>query len=89
MNSPRAGEIIAHPPEQPTIQELRQLHCTLDDDELILRALMPEADLQRMREAGPLKRYFPHFSDPDLARVGRLMQLPSCRLYNCKQAICP
>lgn len=75
MNSPRAGEIIAHPPEQPTIQELRQLHGTQDDDELILRALMPEADLQRMREAGPLKRYFPHFSDPDLARVGRLMQI--------------
>jgi oxaloacetate decarboxylase alpha subunit len=36
---------------------------------------MPEADLQRMREAGPLKRYFPHFSDPDLARIGRLMQI--------------
>src|SRR5258708_2815773 len=29
MNSPRAGEIIAHPPEQPTIQDLRQLHGTL------------------------------------------------------------
>jgi oxaloacetate decarboxylase alpha subunit len=75
MNSPRAKEIIAHPPAQPTIQELRQLHGTQDDDELILRALMPEADLQRMREAGPLKRYFPYFSDPDLARVGRLMQI--------------
>jgi oxaloacetate decarboxylase alpha subunit len=75
MNSPRAREIIAHPPEQPTIQELRRLHGTQDDDELILRALMPEADLRRMREAGPLKRHFPHFSNPDLARVGRLMQI--------------
>jgi oxaloacetate decarboxylase alpha subunit len=75
MNSPRAKDIIAHPPAQPTIQELRQLHGTQDDDELILRALMPEGDLQRMREAGPLKRYFPYFSDPDLARVGRLMQI--------------
>jgi oxaloacetate decarboxylase alpha subunit len=75
MNSPRAKEIIARPPAQPTIQELRQLHGTQDDDELILRALMPEADLQRMREAGPLKRHFPYFSDPDLARVGHLMQI--------------
>jgi oxaloacetate decarboxylase (Na+ extruding) subunit alpha len=75
MNSPRAHEIIAHPPAQPTIQELRRLHGTQDDDELILRALMPDADLQRMREAGPLKRYFPLFSNPDLARVGRLMQI--------------
>jgi oxaloacetate decarboxylase alpha subunit len=75
MNSARAREIVAHPPEQPSIQELRKRHGTQDDDELILRALMPEADLQRMREAGPLKRHFPYFSNPDLERIGRLMQM--------------
>src|SRR5882757_8561403 len=75
MNSPRAREIIAHPPEQPTIEELRKRHGTNDDDTLILRALMPEADLQKMREAGPLKRYFPFFSSPELEQVGRLMQI--------------
>jgi oxaloacetate decarboxylase (Na+ extruding) subunit alpha len=75
MNSARAREIVAHPPEQPSIEELRKRHGTQDDDELILRALMPEADLQRMREAGPLKRHFPYFSNPDLERVARLMQM--------------
>jgi oxaloacetate decarboxylase alpha subunit len=75
MNSPRARAIIAHPPEQPTIEELRKRHGTNDDDELILRALMPEADLQKMREAEPLKRYFPFFSSPELEQVGRLMQI--------------
>jgi oxaloacetate decarboxylase alpha subunit len=75
MNSPRAREILANPPEQPTIEELRRRHGTTDDDELILRALMPEADLQRMRDAGPLKRYFPMFSSPELENVGRLIQI--------------
>jgi oxaloacetate decarboxylase alpha subunit len=75
MTSPRAKEIIARPPEQPSIEELRRRHGTQDDDELILRALMPEADLQRMRDAGPLKRNFPLFTNADLERVARLMQI--------------
>lgn len=75
MSRPRAREIVAAPPKQPTIQELRKLHGTDDDDELILRALMPEADLQKVREAGPLKRYFPFFSTPELEKVGYLMRV--------------
>ena len=74
LNSPRAREIISKPPEQPSIEELRKRHGTNDDDELILRALMPEADLQKMQEAGPLKRYFPFFSSSELCQVGYLMQ---------------
>jgi oxaloacetate decarboxylase alpha subunit len=74
LNSPRAREIISKPPEQPSIEELRKRHGTNDDDELILRALMPEADLQKMQEAGPLKRYFPFFSSSELSQVGYLMQ---------------
>ena len=75
MASPRAKEVIANPPEQPTIQELRKRYGTDDDDELILRALMPEADLQKMREAGPLKRTFPLLSSPELDEVRRLMKI--------------
>jgi oxaloacetate decarboxylase alpha subunit len=75
LNSPRAREIIKNPPEQPTIGELRKRYATDDDDELILRALMPEADLKKMRDAGPLKRNFPFFSDPELMQVSRLMQI--------------
>ena len=46
-----------------------------DDDELILRALVPEADLKRMREAGPVKRDFPLLSSPELDQAHRLMTL--------------
>jgi len=75
MNSPRAKEVVANPPQQPTIEELRKRHGTNDDDELILRALVPEADLARMYAAGPVKQSFPLLSSPELDQVRRLMQL--------------
>ncbi|MGQ0619270.1 MAG: hypothetical protein ACT4QA_05025 [Panacagrimonas sp.] len=59
MASPHARKLAAEPPEQPTLQELRKRHGTDDDDELILRALMPAADLKKMRDAGPLRRDYP------------------------------
>lgn len=74
MSSPRAKEVLASPPEQPTAAELRKRHQCTDDDDLILRALMPEADLEQMRAAGPLQRSYPLFSSPELARVSRLMK---------------
>jgi oxaloacetate decarboxylase alpha subunit len=75
MNNPKAREIIAQPQEQPSIQELRKRHGTDDDDELILRALMPETDLRRMREAGPLKREFPFLTTPELRQVDMLLKI--------------
>lgn len=75
MSSARAKDVIASPPEEPTIEELRKRHGTQDDDELILRALVPEADLIRMREAGPVKRSFPLLSSPELDQVQQLMRL--------------
>ena len=54
MAAPRAKEVLAEPPEQPTTAELRRRHGTDDDDELILRALVPAADLERMRATGPV-----------------------------------
>lgn len=75
MASPRAKQIVASPPEQPTIQELRKRHGTEDDDELLLRALVPEADLNLMRAAGPVKRDYPLLSSPELDQVRRLMQM--------------
>ncbi len=74
MSSARAKEVLASPPEQPTIQELRKRYGTDDDDELILRALMPESDLEKMRAAGPLKRNFPMLSSPELNEVARLIK---------------
>lgn len=74
MNCPRAKHVLDHPPEQPTIEELRKRYGTEDDDELILRALMPESDLQKMREAGPLKRSYPTLSSPELDQAAKLMK---------------
>lgn len=75
MSAPRAKEVLANPPEQPSIEELRKRYGTEDDDELILRALVPEPDLKRMREAGPVKRDFPLLSSPELEQVRKLMTL--------------
>ncbi|MGF1606476.1 MAG: pyruvate carboxylase [Rhodothalassiaceae bacterium] len=75
MASPRAKTVLQSPPEQPTIEELRTRYGTTNDDELILRALVPEADLEKMRAAGPVRRDFPLISSPELAQARRLMQV--------------
>jgi oxaloacetate decarboxylase alpha subunit len=74
MSAPRAKEVLASPPEQPTIEELRKRYGTTNDDELILRALVPEADLDRMWAAGPVKTTYPLLSSSELDQVRRLMQ---------------
>jgi oxaloacetate decarboxylase alpha subunit len=83
LTSARAKVIKAQPPEQPTIEELRRRHGTQDDDELLLRVIIPETDLERMRAAGPLQRDYPLLSTPELDQARRLMQianLPSVEL---------
>ena len=75
MAAPRAKQVAGSPPEQPTIEELRRRYGTDDDDELILRALVPEPDLKKMREAGPVKRDFPLLSSTELDQVQRLMRI--------------
>jgi len=75
MSAPRAKDILASRPEQPTLAELRRRLGTDDDDELLLRALVPEADLQRMRAAGPLQRDFPLVTAPELEEAARLMRV--------------
>jgi oxaloacetate decarboxylase alpha subunit len=75
MNSPRAAVIKGEPPEQPSLSELRRRYGTDDDDELLLRVMIPETDLERMRAAGPLKRDYPLLSSPELEQARRLMQV--------------
>jgi oxaloacetate decarboxylase alpha subunit len=73
LSSRRADEIVASPPEEPTLEELRARHGTgADDDELILRALIPMADIAAMRAAGPVRRDYP-LSSPELSEVEALM----------------
>jgi oxaloacetate decarboxylase alpha subunit len=85
MAAPRARDIVDNPPPQPSIEDLRRLHGTDDDDELILRALVPASDIARMRAAGPPRRDFPTLSSPELEQVERLMRLattPLVRLHS-------
>ena len=72
MSSPRAAEIVANPPEQPTLEELRRRHGTDDDDLLILRALIPESDILAMQAAGRVRRDYP-LSSPEVAEVCSLI----------------
>jgi oxaloacetate decarboxylase alpha subunit len=80
MASPRAKKIAGQPPEQKTEEDLFKEYGTRDPDELILRALMPEADLKKMRESGPVNRDYPTLSSPELAQVGRLMKVAQAPL---------
>ncbi len=87
MSQPRAKEILASPPEQPDLAELRRRHGTgEDDDELILRALVPAADIERMRAAGPVRRDYPTLSSPELNRVDRLIKLATAPLVQIRSS---
>jgi oxaloacetate decarboxylase alpha subunit len=86
MSAPRAKEIISSPPEQPTIEALRKKYGTDDDDELILRVLVPESDLQRMREAGPTRRSYPLLSSSELDQVSRLMRVAKAPVVQIRSA---
>ena len=75
MSAPRAKEICANPPEQPTLDELHKRFGTSNDDELILRALVPSSEVDKAYAAGPVKTSFPTLSSPELDQVRRLMKL--------------
>ena len=87
MSMPRTKEILANPPEQPDVAELRRRHGTgEDDDELILRALVPAADLEKMRAAGPVRRDYPTLSSPQFDRVQRLMKVATSPLVQLRSS---
>lgn len=87
MSAPRAREIIGQPPEQPDLQELRRRHGTgTDDDELLLRALVPAVDIARMRAAGPVRRDFPGLGSTEFDRVRRLMRIATSPLVQIRSS---
>ena len=75
MASSRAKEVLRNPPEHPPLAELKKRYGTEDEDELIIRAFLPEADVEKMRAAGPVKRSYPLLSTPELEQVRKLMKL--------------
>jgi len=86
MSSSRAKEVLANPPGQPTAEDLRKQYGTNDDDELILRALVPGPAIDKMRAAGPVKTYYPLLSSPELDQVRRLMKVANSPLVQLKTA---
>ena len=86
MTSPRGKEVSSNPPPQPSIEDLRKQYGTDDDDELILRALVPEADLNKMWAAGPVKKTYPLLSSPELDQVRRLMSLAQSPVVQVKSS---
>jgi len=86
MSAPRAKQVVASPPEQPTIEELRQQYGVDNDDELILRALVPEPDLAKMRAAGPVNQDYPLLSSPELDQVQRLMRVAKSPVVQIRSA---
>lgn len=75
MAAENAARVTAGPPEQPTLGELRARHGTRpgEDDLLILKALIPESDIEAMRAAGPVAREYPLLA-PELAEVKQLIE---------------
>ncbi|MFY9330897.1 MAG: hypothetical protein WAO41_04370 [Candidatus Nanopelagicales bacterium] len=73
MEQPRWKEVASNPPEEPSIDELRRTYDTTNDDELILRFLVPETDLAAMRAAGPVRQEFPMGSD-EIEQIRSLMR---------------
>ena len=86
LSSPRAQQVLANPPPQPSIEDLRKEYGTDDDDELILRALVPGEGLERMRTAGPVKTTYPYLSSSELDQVRRLMQIARSPVVQIKSA---
>lgn len=84
MSSPRAKEVLANPPAQPTEDELRKQYGTDNDDELILRALVPGPAIDKMRAAGPVKRDYPLLSSPELDQVRKMLQIANLPLVQIK-----
>jgi oxaloacetate decarboxylase alpha subunit len=73
MASPRSAEVVAQPPEEPSPAELRARHGTgTDDDELILRALLPAEAVDAMRAAGPVRRDY-GLASPEVEQVRALL----------------
>ena len=62
------------------------LHGTEDEDELIYRAFLPQADIDKMRAAGPVQQDYPLMSSPELEQVGKLMAVAKLPVVEIKSA---
>ncbi|MEQ8501203.1 MAG: hypothetical protein RIB84_17510 [Sneathiellaceae bacterium] len=70
---PRARDIRGSSPPDPGLEEIRAEFGAIDDDELILRALVAAPHIDAMKRSGPVARDYPLVRDPVLARVRDLL----------------
>jgi oxaloacetate decarboxylase (Na+ extruding) subunit alpha len=69
---PRTRELLSEPP-MASVEELRQrLGPKLSDEEFLLRATMPAAQVDAMLAAGPARRHYDPTSKPVLSLVRQL-----------------
>lgn len=87
MSSSRAKEVLANPPAQPSIEDLKKQYGTDDPDELILKALVPEPALAKMRAAGPVRQDYPLLSTPELDQVRKLMKVANVPTVQIQSAV--
>jgi oxaloacetate decarboxylase (Na+ extruding) subunit alpha len=86
MSADRAQEVLAHPPEQPSLDDIKAQYGMQDEDELIYRAFLPQADIDKMRAAGPVRRDYPLLSSPELEQVRTLMKMTTLPVIEVKGA---
>jgi oxaloacetate decarboxylase (Na+ extruding) subunit alpha len=64
----------SNPPEQPTLEEPRARHGSGPDDDLrVLRALIPQSDIEAMQAAGPPRRDCP-LTPPEVEELETLIR---------------
>ena len=80
LSAPRAKEIQATPPPQPSLKELRQQFGNVSDDELILRYLIAAPFIEKMKQAGPVRRDSPQFKSSQLERVREMTTASAARM---------
>ena len=84
MGSARAKEVLENPPPDPDLEELKKMYGTEDEDELIYRATVPQADIDNMRAAGPVRRDYPLLSTSELEQVRKLMSMATMPVVELK-----
>jgi oxaloacetate decarboxylase alpha subunit len=75
LSSPRGKDFRSWSPPQPSIEELRKsFGAGISDDELILRLLVPEKEIEAMRAAGPPVRDYVIRTNPAVKVVEKLLR---------------
>jgi len=83
MSLPRAQALL----EEPTMPELSELRRKfepgIDDEELVLRVVMPQDQVDAMKAAGPVRQSYNPGAKPILTLLEAVSR-PTCRISPCR-----